>query len=93
MDPKLIQQWTLISELLDAALDLPKPEREKWLEQLDPRYNELKPQLRELLSNQERLEETSLQTPSGLSVQPLSLDFVAGDIETGTLISGQLVGA
>jgi eukaryotic-like serine/threonine-protein kinase len=93
MDPKLIQQWTRISELLDAALDLPKPEREKWLEQLDPRYNELKPQLRELLSNQERLEESSLLTPSGLSVQPLSPDFVAADTETGTLKSGQLVGA
>jgi eukaryotic-like serine/threonine-protein kinase len=93
MDPKLIQQWTLISELLDAALDLPKPEREKWLEQLDPRYNELKPQLRELLSNQERLEESSLLTPSGVSVQPLSPDFVAAETETGTFASGQLVGA
>jgi serine/threonine protein kinase len=93
MDPKLIQQWTLISELLDAALDLPKPEREKWFRELDPRYDEIKPALRELLSNQERLEESSLLTPSGMAVQPLSPDFVGGDAETGTLKSGQLIGA
>jgi eukaryotic-like serine/threonine-protein kinase len=93
MDPKLIQQWTLISELLDAALDLPKPEREKWFRELDPRYDELKPALRELLSNQEQLEESSLMTPSGMAVQPLSPDFVAVDAETGMLKSGQLIGA
>jgi eukaryotic-like serine/threonine-protein kinase len=93
MDPKLIQQWTLISELLDAVLDLPKPEREKWFRELDPRYDEIKPALRELLSNQERLEESSLLTPSGMAVQPLSPDFVGGDGESSGSVSGQLIGA
>jgi eukaryotic-like serine/threonine-protein kinase len=93
MDPTLIQQWARISELLDQALDLPKEEREAWLTQLDPRDADLRPALIELLSNQERLQESALVTPSGAPVQPLSPDFVGGDAETGTIASGQLIGA
>jgi eukaryotic-like serine/threonine-protein kinase len=93
MDHKLIQQWARISELLDQALDLPKEQRDAWLAELDPRDAELRPALIELLSNQERLQESALITPSGMPVQPLSPDFVAGDTGTGALASGQLVGA
>lgn len=93
MDHKLIQQWARISKLLDQALDLPREKRAAWIAELEPRDAELAPALRELLSNQERLQESELVTPSGLPVQPLSAHFVGGNAEPAMLLSGQVVGA
>jgi tetratricopeptide (TPR) repeat protein len=42
--------WAELSELLDAALERPMAGREAWLEALAPRFDSLKPYLRELLS-------------------------------------------
>src|SRR5690606_22667652 len=39
-----------LSELLDAALDLPAAERELWMTTLDARHDALKPYLRRLLA-------------------------------------------
>jgi eukaryotic-like serine/threonine-protein kinase len=89
MDRKAIEQWTVVSKLLDTALDLPTHERQVWLDGLDARYADLKPVLIDLLANQERLDQSELVTPGGASVRPETADSL--DVES--LASGQLVGA
>lgn len=42
--------WAELSQLLDAALDLPPPQRGPWIEALAPEFEALKPRLRDLLS-------------------------------------------
>src|SRR5688572_20544030 len=42
--------WATLSRLLDQALDLPVPERARWIESLAPEHETLKPHLRDLLS-------------------------------------------
>lgn len=42
--------WAELNKLLDAALDLPPPQRDPWIEALAPEFAALKPRLRELLS-------------------------------------------
>ncbi len=44
------ERWNALSGLLDAALDLPREERESWLESLEGTSPALKAELRELLS-------------------------------------------
>ena len=43
------EAWAELDRLLDEALDLPAPQRAGWIEYLTPRFEELKPRLRELL--------------------------------------------
>lgn len=43
--------WVQLDELLDAALDLPEAERERWMDLLGPEHAELRPHLRALLSH------------------------------------------
>lgn len=50
------QQWAELNRLLDIALELPAPERERWLEQLDVTHAPLKPQLSDLLARAARIE-------------------------------------
>jgi eukaryotic-like serine/threonine-protein kinase len=42
--------WAELNHLLDAALDRPASERNRWLETLGPEYEGLKPRLRDLLA-------------------------------------------
>jgi serine/threonine-protein kinase len=42
--------WAELNRLLDAALDQPAANREQWIEDLEPQFDNLKPRLRELLS-------------------------------------------
>jgi len=42
--------WAELNQLLDAALDQPVRERERWIQTLAPQFDGLKPRLRELLS-------------------------------------------
>jgi serine/threonine protein kinase len=44
------QHWAELNRLLDAALDLPASERDRWLATLDPAFRGLKPELEDLLS-------------------------------------------
>jgi hypothetical protein len=45
------ETWAALNRLLDAALDLPASERERWLEALPPEHEALKPRLRALLAH------------------------------------------
>src|SRR4051812_32128570 len=45
--------WESLSGLLDKGLDLPASERDRWLDGLDPGYESLKPNLRNLLLHSE----------------------------------------
>ncbi len=89
MDRKAIEQWSVVSKLLDIALDLPAPQRQAWLDGLNAQYAELKPVLIDLLANQAHLEHRELVTPSGASVHAAISDCV----ELESLVSGQLIGA
>jgi serine/threonine-protein kinase len=42
--------WAALNHLLDAALDQPASERDRWLEALGTEYEALKPRLRDLLA-------------------------------------------
>jgi len=42
--------WAELNQLLDAALDQPMSQRTEWIEALAPQFEELKPRLRDLLS-------------------------------------------
>ena len=45
-----VENWPLLSPLLDEALELPSAEREAWLANLPAEYTPLKPDLRRLLA-------------------------------------------
>jgi serine/threonine protein kinase len=51
VDPK---SWPVLSALMDEWLDLPEERRAAWLASLDPKYANLLPTLRELLSQPKR---------------------------------------
>jgi serine/threonine-protein kinase len=42
--------WAQLNQLLDAALDQPEAQRDRWIEALAPQYAALKPRLQDLLS-------------------------------------------
>lgn len=44
------EDWPELARLLDVALELPPDTRATWVEELDPRYEALKPELRRLLA-------------------------------------------
>jgi eukaryotic-like serine/threonine-protein kinase len=89
MDRNAIEQWTLVSELLDAALDVPSAVRAAWLDQLDPCYAEIKPIVQGLLANEDHLALSGLISPSGARVRAPLTEFA----QVESLSSGQLVGA
>ena len=68
-----VEAWAELDRLLDEALDLPAPQRVGWIEALAPRFEELKPRLRELL-----LRRPGVATDDFLNRLP-QLDFDAGD--------------
>jgi eukaryotic-like serine/threonine-protein kinase len=45
-----LQEWDALNPLLEEALDLPVSKRADWLDNLAPRFQRLKPRLRELLA-------------------------------------------
>ena len=45
-----LRTWTTLSRLIDQAVDLAPAERERWVEQLGPEYDALKPRLRAVLA-------------------------------------------
>ena len=67
------EAWAELDRLLDEALDLPAPQRVGWIEALAPRFEELKPRLRELL-----LRGPGVETDDFLNRLP-QFDFDAGD--------------
>jgi eukaryotic-like serine/threonine-protein kinase len=84
-----IEQWAVVSKLLDEALDLPIAEQRAWLDHLDPRYAELKPTLETLLANQTGLDQSALLTPDGIAVQAGATEFV----DTASFSAGQQIGS
>lgn len=50
------QAWTELNRLLEAALDQPASQRDRWLDTLAPEFDALKSQLRDLLSRAEAVE-------------------------------------
>jgi serine/threonine protein kinase len=46
------ERWATLSRLLDEALDLGPVERRRWLEQLGPEHETLRPRLRQLLDRE-----------------------------------------
>ena len=63
--------WTTLSDLLDAALDLPPAERPAWLDRLDPRAAAHRAALEELLEALDRAEAAGfLGTPAPLHAVP-----------------------
>jgi eukaryotic-like serine/threonine-protein kinase len=72
-----------LNELLDAALDLPREQREGWLESLSADCEPLKPRLRALLAHAARIEtDDFLQTLpkiDKLAPRPLGEERKAGD--------------
>lgn len=63
--------WVQISKLLDQALALPPTSRITWLDQLDGQFDNLKPQLRDMLLHQGEIETNSFLSPIGrLSFAP-----------------------
>ena len=67
------EQWQVLSNLLDQALDLPEFARSAWIEELDERYAGLKARLREILANQAQVE---------------TADFLGAPVELGALSAG-----
>ncbi len=66
--------WAELSQLLDAALDQPVLERERWIETLAPRFDGLKPRLRDLLSRATQIETRDfLNTLPKLDLDPKDL--------------------
>ena len=51
-----VTHWKRLSPLLDAALDLPPPERDAWLAALPPEHADLRPALEELLAARRAIE-------------------------------------
>ncbi len=63
--------WRELSQLLDAALDLPPSQRGPWIEALAPEFEPLKPRLRDLLSRAAQIETSDfLQALPKLEVGP-----------------------
>jgi serine/threonine protein kinase len=50
---KILDDWPLLSKLLDEVIELPADERAKWLDELPPEHAHLKPQLARLLATSE----------------------------------------
>jgi eukaryotic-like serine/threonine-protein kinase len=78
--------WTKLNSLLDQALDLPPAERSAWLDALGPEFENLKPQLRELLSRS-----ASVETRDFLQTMP---KFGAADASPGAHVgaAGDAIG-
>jgi len=64
------EEWQVLSNLLDEALDLPESSRAGWLEELDERYAGLKTRLRDVLASQAQVE---------------TADFLGAPMELGAL--------
>ncbi len=79
--------WVELNQLLDEALDREPAARAAWLESLEPRFESLKPRLRELLSRA-----ASVETGEFLATLP---KFAASgeDAETPRGAVGETVGA
>ncbi len=79
--------WVELNQLLDEALDREPEARAAWLESLEPRFESLKPRLRELLSRA-----ASVETGEFLATLP---KFAASgeDAETPRGAAGETVGA
>jgi serine/threonine-protein kinase len=69
--------WAELNHLLDAALDRPPSERERWLESLGPEHEGLKPRLRDLLARAHSTEDGEF-----LATLP-KLDVDAGELSGG----------
>jgi serine/threonine-protein kinase len=52
--------WVELNQLLDSALDQPAAQRAEWIERLAPRYDALKPRLRDLLSRSGPLDDSAV---------------------------------
>ena len=75
VDPK---SWPVLSALMDEWLDLPEERRAAWLASLDPKYANLLPTLRELLSQPKRaFLDTSLKSATMLEIQTLHREHSA----------------
>src|SRR3954470_4309067 len=69
-----VAEWKRLSPLLDAALDLPADERERWLAALPAEHRDLCDSLRELLSKRAHFEtDDFLQRLPEFSAAPASI--------------------
>jgi len=81
--------WTTLNRLLDEALEQPPLQLAKWLEDLSPEYDVLKPRLRELLSRTGLIETGEfLHTLPKLELEPDDLASAAAHAEQ----PGQVIG-
>jgi serine/threonine protein kinase len=76
-----VAEWKRLSPLLDAALDLPADERERWLAALPAEHRDLCDSLRELLSKRAHFEtDDFLQRLPEFSAAPASILAVDGRV-------------
>ncbi len=79
LDP---ESWSLLNRLLDAALDLPSSERDRWLAGLPPAHEALRPRLKELLARSRRggpSLDTLPKLDTGTLAPPLEPELAPGD--------------
>src|SRR3954467_3645302 len=82
-----VNNWKVLSPLLDEALELPPLALEGWLDSLAPEFDALRPQLRRMLARHRRVE-----TGDFLNTLPKFAVDLAGDAPPGVEQAGEAIG-
>jgi len=78
--------WNELNSLLDEFLDLPEPERQAWLERMEPRYRVQQPRLWSFLTKAAQVEtQDFLEAPPRIGV-PLSAEEVSRESVAGAAV-------